>query len=271
MVNFETDQAEGLRRMLGGKRPRVFTFLSALQGHDKALMLMNLCSSLACAGSDVVLLDAFAGPESALARLVPPGRSLADVAAGRASIEDVVERQAQGFSVAALQGGRAGVATGEPAIAGLERAFAELSLQAGTVIIDSHCDVDQGFPLRSMAQGEIVIQVTPHPASIKEAYGTIKRLNAKLGRRPFSVLVTGASEDQACKVFDNMATAASRYLAVSLEFIGSVPTDDHVKRAAGLGRPVTDAFPLAVASVAFRRLAQRFALSDTWREASHQY
>ena len=57
-----------------------------------------------------------------------------------------------------------------------------------------------------------------------------------------------------------MATAASRYLAVQLTSMGSVPADEYLHRAARLGRSVVDAFPLAGASVAFRRLAGRFAL-----------
>ena len=42
--------------------------------------------------------------------------------------------------------------------------------------------------------------------------------------------------------------------------MGSVPADEYLHRAARLGRAVVDAFPLAGASVAFRRLAGRFAL-----------
>jgi flagellar biosynthesis protein FlhG len=82
-----------------------------------------------------------------------------------------------------------------------------------------------------------------------------------MGQRPFSVLVTGAPEKEAQVVYRNMAAAASRYLAVKLNSMGSVPADEHLTRAAGLGRAVVEAFPMAGASVAFRRLAGRFALS----------
>jgi flagellar biosynthesis protein FlhG len=107
-----------------------------------------------------------------------------------------------------------------------------------------------------------VVQVSNTPASIKSAYSIIKRVNGQLGRRPFSLLVTGASEKEAQVVYRNMALAANRYLAIKLNSMGSVPADDHLKRAMHLGRAVVDAFPLAGASVAFRRLAGRFVLSD---------
>ncbi|MGZ3254885.1 MAG: MinD/ParA family ATP-binding protein, partial [Burkholderiaceae bacterium] len=90
----------------------------------------------------------------------------------------------------------------------------------------------------------------------------IKRLNAKLGRHPFKLLVTGATDKEAQVVYENIAQAASRYLAVDLYSMGSVPADDHLKKAANLGRSVVEAFPLALASVAFRRLAGRCSLSE---------
>jgi flagellar biosynthesis protein FlhG len=112
-----------------------------------------------------------------------------------------------------------------------------------------------------MNDGEIVVQVGPGATSIKEGYAVVKRLNAQLGKRPFSILVTGASEEEAQVVYKNMAQAASRYLAVPLHSLGCVPADDHLKRAARAGRAVIDAFPLAGASAAFRQLAGRFAVA----------
>lgn len=254
--------------MLGGKRPRVFTFLSTLKGSEKAGMLTNLCSSLAAAGSDVVLLDACGQSRGVAALFGTRMPSLLDVAMKDIAYQEALVRTGQGFAAATVFGTSSVSIVPDQARGPLEQTFHELAEGTGIVVIDSECDGKSPFPLDSMAHGDIVVQVTPAAESITEAYGTIKRLNAQLGRRPFSILVTGATEQEAAKVFDNMSLAANRYLAVTLDFIGSVPADDHLSRAAGLGRPVTDAFPLAGASVAFRRLAQRFALSDTWREAS---
>jgi len=106
-----------------------------------------------------------------------------------------------------------------------------------------------------------VIQVGTSAKSITAAYGLLKRLALSFGRRNYGLLVTGASEAEARVVYANMASAASKYLAVQLTSMGSVPADEYLQRAARLGRAVVDAFPLAGASVAFRRLAGRFALT----------
>ena len=263
MANFDFDQAEGLRRMLAGPKPRIVTFLSATPQDDKGAMLVNLGASLARAGNDVLLVDACAGENGVAARLgVADGASLLDVARQECALNQVIHQVPQGFgvvSMAAPRGVRAGALQADEARR-LAKAFDVLVKQTGIVIVDGAFDGDS-FPLPVMASSEIVVQVSNSATSIKAAYCMIKRLNHEFGRRPFGILVTGASETEAKVVYDNMAQAASRYLAVNLTSMGSVPADEYLHRAARLGRAVVDAFPLAGASVAFRELAGRFARS----------
>lgn len=263
MANFNFDQAEGLRRMLAGPRPRIVTFLSVLADDDKSAMLANLGASLVRAGSDVLLVDARATSGGVASRLgVACGAALLDVARQERALDEVIQPTPQGFGLAMLTRGRL-----RPAIqdAGegqrLANSFDLLTRQAGVVLVDGEPGADDAFPVPAMADGEIVVQVSTSPASIKAAYCLIKRLGASLGRRPFGVLVTGASEADAQVVYENIAQTASRYLAIQLKSMGSVPADEHLNRAARLGRSVIDAFPLAGASVAFRRLAGQFVLS----------
>jgi flagellar biosynthesis protein FlhG len=142
----------------------------------------------------------------------------------------------------------------------LAKTFDVLVKQAGSIVmVDGEFSEEGGFPVPVMASSEIVVQVSTSATSITNAYALIKRLSQHLGRRPFGILVTGATEAEAKVVYDNMSSAATRYLAVTLTSMGSVPADEYLQRAARLGRAVVDAFPLAGASVAFRRLAGRFA------------
>jgi flagellar biosynthesis protein FlhG len=191
------------------------------------------------------------------------------VARQECGLNQVIHPVPQGFSVATLA--RSVV----PASAGnrcrteattvsldarrLANTFDVMVKQTGIVIVDGEFG-DDGFPLRTMSSSEIVVQVSTSATSITNAYALIKRLSQQIGRRPFGILVTGATEAEAKVVYDNMASAATRYLAVTTTSMGSVPADEYLQRAARLGRAVVDAFPLAGASVAFRRLAGRFAL-----------
>jgi flagellar biosynthesis protein FlhG len=258
LANFDFDQAEGLRRMLAGPKPRIVTFLSATPQDDKGAMLVNLGASLAHAGSDVLLVDACEGASGIARRLgMDSGPSLMAVARQECGLNQVVQQAPQGFGVASMRrGGRYDADD----VRRMANSFDVLVKQSGIVMVDGEFGDDDSFPLPVMGTSEIVVQVSTSATSITNAYALIKRLSQQYGRRPFGILVTNASETEAKVVYDNMATAASRYLAVQLTSMGSVPADEHLHRAARLGRSVVDAFPLAGASVAFRRLAGRFAL-----------
>jgi flagellar biosynthesis protein FlhG len=266
LASFDFDQAEGLRRLLAGPKPRIFTFLSATPDEEKSAMLSNLGASLVRAGNQVVVVDARSGSRGICARLeLPHVGTLFDVARQQRALNDVIHPMPQGFSVAMLtRGGRrdaeelAEVAKARR----LANIFDLMARQADILLVDGELDAADALPLSSLVNGEIVVQVSTGASSIKAAYSIVKRLNAQLGRRPFGVLVTGATDQEAQVVYHNMAEASNRYLAVQLSWFGSVPADEHVKRAARLGRSVVDAFPLAGASVAFRRLAGRVAGSE---------
>lgn len=261
MASYQFDQAEGLRRILVGARPRVVTFLSADAGRGKGELMTNLGASLARTGSTVLLLDACAPSRGIAGRIAaPPAATLLQAACGEYSLKDTVREQPQGFGFAMLTRGSPDGLIRHAAPLG--DTFAALVAQNDIVMVDAELDDADTLPLAGMEQGEIVIQVSTDAASIKSAYALIKRLNARLGRRPFSVLVTGASEQLAHTVFRNLEQTATRYLAVQLHSLGSVPADEHLTRATRLGRSVVDAFPLAGASVALRLIAGRFATAD---------
>jgi flagellar biosynthesis protein FlhG len=260
MANFDFDQAEGLRRMLAGPQPRIVTFLSACPQDDKGAMLVNLGASLARAGNDVLIVDACQTEYGVAQRLgVAHGASLLQVARQECALNEVVRQAPQGFAVTTMKRGQNSERYGADDARRLAKSFDVLVKQTGMVIVDGEFGPDDSFPVPIMESAEIVIQVGTSAASITAAYSLIKRLSQQLGRRPFGVLVTGATEAEARLVYDNMCSAASRYLAVQLTSMGSVPADEYLHRAARLGRAVVDAFPLAGASVAFRQLAGRFA------------
>jgi flagellar biosynthesis protein FlhG len=261
LASFDFDQAEGLRRMLAGPQPRVVTFLSATPSDDKGAMLVNLGASLAQAGNEVLIVDATRRDYGVARRLgMERHISLLQVARQECALNQVIQRAPQGFSVAMLARDGA-VPQGGDEARRLAKAFDVLvKKQGGIIIVDGEPNRDGSFVVPALADSEIVVQVSNSATSITSAYALIKRLAQEFGRRPFGILVTGASEAEARVVYDNMASAASRYLAVTLSSMGSVPADEYLHRAARLGRAVVDAFPLAGASVAFRRLAGRFAL-----------
>lgn len=256
MASFVNDQAEGLRRMLGQQGSRVVSVVSAAPVQDKQQLLFNLAACLNRVGRDVLLFDACRGPGGVATDLAPASAaSLLEAARGERVLEDVRQPCSHGFGIAALtRGPMPRVADQRP----LGAAFERLSRGCDVLLADVELDDAGDLPLAAMANGDIVVQVLNNPESIVRAYGLIKRLHGRLGRRPFAIVVCGASEQEARAVHANMAQAANRYLALQLRSLGSVPTDPDLQRAAQLARPVIDAFPMAAAAQALRRLASHF-------------
>ena len=103
MASFDFDQAEGLRRMLQGPRPRIVTFLSATPEDDKGAMLVNLGASLAQTGNEVLIVDACERDYGVARRLgLNRAATLAAVARQEVGLNQVLHAVPQGFSVASL-------------------------------------------------------------------------------------------------------------------------------------------------------------------------
>ena len=188
MASFDFDQAEGLRRMLAGPKPRVVTFLSATPGDDKAAMLVNLGASLVQAGNDVMIVDGCTR-EHGVARHLEMERhvSLLQVARQECALNQVVQHAPQGFQVATLV--RDGVApqAGSDEARRLAKAFDVLVKgQGGIVIVDGELQRDGSFAVPVLAESEIVVQVSTSATSITNAYALVKRLAQAFGRRPNS-------------------------------------------------------------------------------------
>jgi flagellar biosynthesis protein FlhG len=139
----------------------------------------------------------------------------------------------------------------------LNSIFSELAKQYEIVLVDAALNSSHILPLKALNDGEIIIKLTRHPESIKEAYLLIKKIYSQLGRRSFGIIVDNASDVQAQTVFDNISQVARRFMQIEVEYFGAIPTDIHLSRATKLGRSVIDAFPLASASTAFKQIAQR--------------
>jgi flagellar biosynthesis protein FlhG len=255
--NFNTDQAEGLRRMLAGPKPRIVSLLSALSIEEKSATLVNLAASLTRAGSDVLLFDACSASNGLAQRLgVARVATLMQVARQERGLNEVIQKTAQGFGVGTMtRESMHGMLEDVDQARRLSNAFSVLATQSDIVLVDAELSAEDGFPVQAMAAGEIVVQVSGSSSAITSAYALIKRLNSQLGRRPFGLLVSGATDVEAQRIYENIERTARRYLAVELQLIGTVPVDADLRRAVQLGRPVVDAFPMAGAAIAFRRMA----------------
>lgn len=204
MANVSIDQAAGLRRLHAAPQRGLCTVLSADADADKAALMHKLATSMRRRGSAVTLLDARGSATSGQP-------SLADVLAGRATLESATVTGAGDIKYLVL-----GDVSMPAATEALLRQFAD---RGARVLVDAALDSKGCLPLPSLSEGEIVVQLSGSPDSIKQAYAMLKALQALRISGSLSILVTADDPTRAQKIHANLFQAASRYLALSVKSI----------------------------------------------------
>lgn len=271
MSNFHQDQAAGLRRLMATPKPRVVSIISASSTQHQPRMLTNLAASIL--NQDLNVLIVHASQESSESGYgIHQLPALLNVAYEESSLQDAIQHANHGYALSKLmQKHHMNMPLDNDTHHQLNLIFDDLARQYEIVLVDATLNKDHLLPLTTLNDGEILIQLTRNPESIKHAYTLIKQICSQLGRRSFGIIVEDATDNQAQIVFRNISQVARRFMQIELEYFGAIPADDHLSRAAKIGRSVIDAFPLANASAAFMQIAQRLDYKhdyDTDNQAS---
>jgi flagellar biosynthesis protein FlhG len=250
------DQAEGLRRLLVQDFARIVTVISGHAGTGKTTTVINLAAFLADNGKNVLIIDENVSANNLSATLgLSAHRDLLDVIRRDKTLDQVIITHGEGLHI--LPAGR-GMRVLDKLSGGdqthLIGCFARLAQPMDVVLIDAAPGRSSRLLPLNFAGHELLVVVSPEPASITSAYALIKHNNSQRhDKQRFHILVNKANtEAEAQTIFDNMANAATRYLGVSLDFLGFIPPDGKLC----LGRAVAEAFPNAVSAAAFRSAAE---------------
>jgi len=258
LANSQPDQAEGLRRLLVQDSLRVVTITSGGAGAGKTTTVINLATSLAGEGKNVLVIDENVGASNLVGMLgITAHRDLLDVIRHDKVLEDVMISSPAGFRILpAGRGLRVLETLSAPDRVYLVEAFACFTEPMDVLLIDAAPGrTSRSLPL-VFPNHEIVMVVSPDPASITATYALIKYVKGDRKKTPnIHVLVNKVrTEAEARLIFDNMESAARHYLALPLDFTGFIPQDGRLS----LGRTVAGKVEARSAS-AFRRAAESLA------------
>jgi flagellar biosynthesis protein FlhG len=99
---------------------------------------------------------------------------------------------------------------------------------------------------------------TPDPTALTDAYALIKVLAQHYQYDQFQVIINYVQgEQEASKTFETLAQAASKFLNLHLDYLGSVPADPAVKKALRAQGSFLEQFPKSRASQAVKTIAGR--------------
>lgn len=258
------DQATGLRRMINPEPVRVIAVTGGKGGVGKTNISANLGVAFAEIGRRVMLLDADLG----LANLdvilgLHAERNLSHVMSGECALEDVLVNGPKGMKIVPGASGIQQMAEMSPAEnAGLIHAFSEVANDVDVLLIDTAAGISDVVISFSRAAQEQIVVVCDEPASITDAYAIIKLLNREHGITRFRILANMVKSVQEGRdLYNKMCRVTDQYLDVMLNYMGSIPYDEQLRKAVRSQKPVVEAFPRSRVAQAFKNLAKK---ADNW-------
>ncbi|MDX1451892.1 MAG: MinD/ParA family protein [Oleiphilaceae bacterium] len=233
-------------------------------GVGKSNVSINLALALAEKGRRVVVLDADLGLANIDVLLgLTAKRNIADVISGECSLREVMVEGPMGVKIVpASSGTQKMVALNPMEHAGLINAFSEIAQDLDVLIVDTAAGISDGVVSFLRAAQEIIVVVCDEPTSITDSYALIKLLNRDYDMYRFRVLANMVkTQEEGRHLFSKLTNVTERFLDVALQYVGSIPYDEAVKKSVQRQRAVLDAYPRAKASMAYRSLAQK---ADSW-------
>jgi flagellar biosynthesis protein FlhG len=259
VANFQTDQAAGLRRMLGGAgQLQVITFVAGCEGVGRSVAVANLGVALARLGKEVLIIDEHASADDIASSFGMASRyDLLNVVQRELSLAQVLLQPMNGLSI--LPAAKAAKKIGRlsmPQQQTLLDAVAHLERPVDIILVDASMAHPGGISPFGLASQEAVVVLSGSSASITEAYSLIKKVSSVFSRRQFRILVNKVrSQGDARSIYENIAQVAAHRGIAHLDFAGAIPLDDALRQSSRLCRSVLLQAPDSISAKAFREIA----------------
>ncbi len=233
-------------------------------GVGKTNVSVNLSLALGQMGRRVVLLDADLGLANVDVLLgLRPKYNISDVLAGDCALSDVMLQAGENVRIVpASSGTQSMAALGVHEHAELIHAFADIADEIDVLVIDTAAGISESVISFLRAAQEVLMVVCDEPTSITDAYALIKLLNRDHKVTRFRVLANMVrNESEGRSMYNKLLTVTDRFLDVTLQYVGSIPYDEAVRKAVKQQVAVFQAFSSSNAALAYRQLAGRV---DAW-------
>ena len=240
------------------KSIQVIAVTSGKGGAGKTTVATNLAANLSRQGKSVLLLDADLGLANVDVMLGLQTRlNLSHVLDGHCHLADIVVNGPEGIRIVPASSGLQKMAQlSATEHLGLINSFSELPWSVDTLIIDTAAGINSTVTHFCQAAGEVLVVLCDEPASLADSYALIKVLNQQYGVKRFQMMANRVtSEEKGFELYKRLLKTTDQFLNVGINYLGSIPEDDYLRRAGRMQKLVTSAYPHSDSARAFARLA----------------
>lgn len=239
---------------------QTISVVSGKGGDGRTAVALNLAIAMSRLRSRVLLMDAnLALGNIDLALNVKQQFNLSHLIKGSKTLQDIVVTGPEGVSIVPSAHGDAEMSQlSQVEHIGIVNAFSSLPVAADIMFIDNDAGVSRSVLDFTHAARQVLVVVCDEPASLQNAFLTIKAISANRGTDRFRVIANKVSSSQhGLDVYSELFRMTDRYLDVLLEYCGSIPQDDMMLQANQERTSVLEAHPGCKSARSVERLANK--------------
>lgn len=236
---------------------RTISLASGKGGVGKTTMTVNLAFTLAEMGKKVLILDGDIGLANVDIFLgIRPQKTLEDFFEGRESLQDIVFKVHKNIHVIPSASGLTNLQNID--VYKRKMLMDEVSMLENTydyMLVDTASGIDENVQYLNSSVQDVLVVITPEPASMADAYALMKLLNQNKKISRFSMIANKVLSDREGKdIYTRIERVTSRFLNINLSYLGSVPLDPKLRQV-GDAKLICKARPSAASSIALKRVA----------------
>lgn len=239
---------------------RTISVTSGKGGVGKSTLISNLAIGLSQSGCRVLILDGDLGMANV------------DVMFGKRttfSIENVLSCEKRLSEIMVEVAPNVFLIPGGSGVYGLQQIdtfqkkmlldqVSELENPFDFMLIDTASGIDDNVLYLNSAAQEVLVLVTPDPASLTDAYALIKILHKKFNEHKFSVVANMVQDErEAFAIFKRLSDVTQKFLCVSLDYKGFIPVDANLRAATKSQQLVMHTHPHSPSSTAIIKLSEK--------------
>lgn len=241
----------------GIKPVKVIAVSAGKGGVGKSTVAVNLALALAKNDNKVMLLDGDLGLGNVDIMLGLQNKyNLSHVIQGVCSLRDIIVHGPNGIRVIPAASGleyMAQLTTAEHA--GIIDSFNELTDDLDYMIIDTAAGISDTVLSFTRSSHELIVVVCDEPTSLADAYALIKVMSKRFEWAHFHILANMIrSGKDGRELFEKLCSMTDQSLDVQLDYLGSIPFDEHVHQSVKKQKPVVLAYPESSAARALNDL-----------------